>query len=306
MTGDRTVRLDDWVRASGLARIDAQALVRHVLGLDRAQQAARPEQPVGGEDLARLDRLATRLREGEPLAYVVGSREFYGLEFDVTPDVLIPRPETELLVDLAIERLDALPHDRAARALDLGTGSGAIAIALAVQRPALEVWAVDSSAAALAVAKTNALRLLDPARPGGPIRFVQSRWFDALDRPGSGCPRFDCIASNPPYVAAHDPHLQALRFEPALALVGADPNADGLGDIRHIVGQAARFLVPGGWLLLEHGHDQAAAVRAALQAAGYAAVRSHRDLAGIERVSVGRTPAAAEESPASGKARRGP
>lgn len=306
MAGERTVRLDDWVRASGLARIDAQALVRHVLGLGRAQQAAHPEQALGGDDLARLDRLATRLRAGEPLAYVVGSREFYGLEFGVTPDVLVPRPETELLVDLALERLDAPPHDRAARALDLGTGSGAIAIALAVQRPALEVWAIDSSAAALAVAKTNALRLLDPARPGGPIRFVQSEWFDVLAEPGPDCPRFDCIVSNPPYVAARDPHLPALRHEPALALVGAHPSADGLGDIRRIAAQAPRFLVSGGWLLLEHGHDQAEAVRATLQAEGYAAVRSQRDLAGIERVSIGRAPAAAEESPAPSKARRGP
>ncbi len=293
--GDHALRLDDWVRSSGLPRIEAQALIEHVLGLSRARQAARPELPIGGTDRDRLDRLATRLHAGEPLAYLLGSRGFHGLDFVVTPDVLVPRPETELLVDLALDRIDALPPGPPRRVLDLGTGSGAIAITLAARRPALEVWAVDSSPPALQVAKHNATRLLDAQRPGGPLRFVRSDWFDALAALQPACPRFDCIVSNPPYIAAHDPHLPALRFEPALALVGADPTADGLGDIRRIVDQATRFLVPDGWLLLEHGYDQGAAVRAILESAGYADVRSHRDLAGIERVGAGRCPGTADD-----------
>jgi len=283
-------RLSDWMQASGLARLDAQVLVGTVLGWSRAQQVAHPEQELRDADLARLNALAARLRAGEPLAYVLGEREFYGLTFRVTPDVLIPRPDTELLVDLALQTFDALPPLSGRRALDLGTGSGAIAVALAHARPVAQVWALDASAAALAVAQANAQRLLPAQRAGGAIRFVQSNWFSALREAEAAVPRFHCIVSNPPYIAQHDPHLPALRHEPTLALTGERPSADGLGDIRHIVTQAADFLHDDGWLLVEHGYDQADAVRALLAAQGFRAVFSARDLAGIERVSGGLCP----------------
>ena len=279
--------LAQWLDTCGLPRLHAQVLLHHVSGLNRAQQLAHPERALDAQTVARLDALAARLRAGEPLAYVTGEREFYGLSFQVTPAVLIPRPETELLVDLALQRLDALPSTATPRLLDLGTGSGAIAVAVAQARPQVQVWAADASAQALHVARGNAARLVDAARPGGPIHFAVSDWFAGLD---DATPRFDCIVSNPPYVAQHDPHLDALRHEPALALVGQQPNADGLGDIRRIVGAAPRFLQPHGWLLLEHGYDQAASVRNLLHAHGYGGIVSSRDLAGIERVTAGQCP----------------
>ncbi|MGE0072514.1 MAG: peptide chain release factor N(5)-glutamine methyltransferase [Thiomonas sp.] len=279
--------LAQWLDASGLPRLDAQVLLHSVLGLNRAQQLAHPQRRLDAQAVARLDALAARLRAGEPLAYVTGEREFYGLSFQVTPAVLIPRPETELLVDLALQRLDALPPSAVRRLLDLGTGSGAIAVAVAQARPQVQVWAVDASTQALRVARGNAARLVDAGRPGGPIRFVVSDWFGGLD---DAAPRFDCIVSNPPYVAQHDPHLDALRHEPALALVGRQPSADGLGDIGRIVSAAPRFLLPHGWLLLEHGYDQAAAVRRQMLALGYGGIVSTRDLAGIERVTAGQCP----------------
>ena len=283
-------RLADWTQASGLPRLDAQVLVSAVLGWSRAQQLAHPEYALRGTALERLDALAARLRAGEPLAYVLGEREFYGLMFRVTPDVLIPRPDTELLVELALQKLDALPPPSTPRVLDMGTGSGAIAVALAHARARTEVWALDASASALAVAQANAWRLLSPQRAAGAIRFVQSDWFSALRHDSNAAPRFDCIVSNPPYVAQHDPHLPALRHEPALALTGQRPSADGLDDIRHIIAQAADFLHDSGWLLLEHGFDQADAVRALLTVHGWRAVFSARDLAGIERISGGQCP----------------
>ncbi len=213
-----------------------------------------------------------RRAAGEPIAYLTGNCEFYGLEFRVTPAVLIPRPETELLVDLALERL---PVEGRARVLDLGTGSGCIAVSLGRQRPRMEVWAADAVPAALEVARDNALRL------GATVRFVRSDWL--ADLAGE---RFDLILSNPPYVAAGDPHLSRgdLRFEPASALVAGE---DGLNDIRRIVAAAPAHLAPGGWLLFEHGYDQAQRCRALLTAAGFGQVTSWRDLAGIERVSGG-------------------
>jgi release factor glutamine methyltransferase len=283
-------RLADWTQASGLIRLDAQVLVNAVLGWSRAQQLAHPEQELRDADLARLNLLAARLRAGEPLAYVLSEREFYGLTFQVTPDVLIPRPDTELLLELALQKLDVLPPSSNLRALDMGTGSGAIAVALAHARPLTQVWALDTSTAALAVAQANAQRLLPAQRAGGAIRFVQSNWFSALRDAGAAAPRFHCIVSNPPYIAQHDPHLPALLYEPMLALTGLQPSADGLSDIRHIVAQAAEFLFDDGWLLLEHGYDQADAVRALLSAQGFRAVFSARDLAGIERVSGGICP----------------
>ncbi|MGC9162415.1 MAG: peptide chain release factor N(5)-glutamine methyltransferase [Thiomonas sp.] len=282
------IRLDRWMAQCGLPRREAQIVLGAVLGWSRAQLLAHPEHLLSAAELQRLERLAVRLRAGEPLAYVLGEREFHGLMFRVTPDVLIPRPETELLVDLALQKLDAV--GLAACVLDLGTGSGAIAVALAHARPQMQVWAVDASAAALTVAQDNARRLLPAQRTGGPVRFVQSDWFAALRDPLAAAPRFDCIVSNPPYVAQHDPHLPALRHEPALALTGVRPSADGLDDLRRIIAQASDFLHPHGWLLLEHGYDQAQAVRDLLHAQGWREVFSARDLAGIERVSGGRCP----------------
>jgi release factor glutamine methyltransferase len=216
--------------------------------------------------------LAERRRQGAPIAYILGVREFYGLEFGVTPAVLIPRPETELLVELALERI---PEAAAARVLDLGTGSGAIAVALAHERRQARVTAVDVDYAALTVARANA------KRHGASVRFFCGDWFGAL--PGES---FDLIASNPPYVAAADPHLAMgdVRFEPQRALVGG---ADGLDCIRAIVARAGAHLRPGGWLLFEHGYDQAEACRALLLAQGYKEVQSWPDLAGIARVSGG-------------------
>lgn len=283
-------RLADWTLASGLARLDAQVLVSTVLGWSRAQQVAHPERELHAADLARLNALASRLRAGEPMAYVRGEQEFYGLMFQVTPDVLIPRPDTELLVELALQKLDALPQSPSPCLLDMGTGSGAIAVALAHAREQATVWALDASAAALALAQRNAQRLLPAQREGGAIHFLQSDWFSALRIAGSASPRFDCIVSNPPYIAQQDPHLPALRHEPALALTGQRPCSDGLDDIRHIVAHAAGYLHDDGWLLLEHGYDQAGAVRSLLTAQGWRDVFSARDLAGIKRVSGGLCP----------------
>jgi release factor glutamine methyltransferase len=213
-----------------------------------------------------------RRLHGEPIAYILGTREFFGLTFGVTPATLIPRSDTELLVELALERI-ARPK---ARVLDMGTGSGAIALAIAHQRPDAEVWACDASAAALVVARDNAHRL-----GIANAHFIESNWFSALREQ-----RFDVIVSNPPYIAADDRHLSLgdVRFEPITALASG---ADGLDDIRRIVGQAGVHLEKNGWLLLEHGYDQAALVRELLQAAGLTAVFSARDLSGIERCSGG-------------------
>jgi release factor glutamine methyltransferase len=267
----------DWLRGCALARIDALALLRELAGIEHAAVIARPERELDAATRRRLDAAATRLRAGEPLAYVVGWREFHGLRFQVGPDVLVPRPETELLVEFALAHADA-----GATLLDLGTGSGAVAVTLAHELGGAEVWAVDASAAALEVARANAAALL-PAGRG--VRFACGDWYAALP---ANAPRFDLIVSNPPYVAAGDPHLHALRFEPQLALVGAQAAADGLADLRRIVRDAPRHLRAGGWLALEHGHDQARAVRALLIAAGLREVHSLKDLAGIERVGVGR------------------
>ncbi len=218
---------------------------------------------------------------GEPIAYLVGQREFFGLPFRVTTDVLIPRPETELLVELALQRA---PHG--ARLLDMGTGSGAIAVVLAHARADLQVSALDVSAAALDIARQNAAQHL--ASSGGALRLLQSDWYDALP----AGEQFELIVANPPYIVAGDAHLGQgdLRFEPLGALTD---HADGLSALRTIVNGAAAHLVAGGWLLMEHGYDQAAAVRALLMAQGFSDVQSWQDLAGIERVSGGIRPAQA-------------
>ena len=262
-------------QALGLARIDAQLLLLYVLGRDpndRAWLLAHDTDPLQEERASRFKSLCQRRAANEPVAYLTGTKAFYGLQLQVDARVLDPRPDTETLVDWA---LDVLRDRPAPCVLDLGTGSGAVALALQHQRPDAEVHAVDASQGALAVAQANAQRL------GLTVRFHSGSWFEPLP---SGL-RFHVIVSNPPYVAADDPHLQALTHEPLCALASG---VDGLDDIRTIVAQAGARLVPGGWLLLEHGHDQGAAVRALLQQAGFSAPSSRTDLAGLERCSGGR------------------
>ena len=270
------------------ARIEVQCLLQRVLNVTRAYLPTHPERRLNTPEQTRFDELLQRRLRGEPIAYLLGEREFFGLLFKVTPDTLIPRPETELLVELALQRMPSPPAPpprgeggRQAgrgrfRVLDLGTGSGAIALTIAHERPEAEVVACDTSTAALDVARENAQRL-----GIANVDFVLSDWFQALTGK-----RFDMIVANPPYVAAGDPHLAHgdVRFEPASALASGN---DGLQDIRQIISQAKNHLEAGGWLLLEHGYNQAAQVRELLQQAGLAEVFSARDLAGIARVSGG-------------------
>ena len=253
--------------------LENRILLCHATGLSRVQLITQGDRPLSSDEAARLDALVARRLRGEPIAYIVGRREFFGLDFQVGPAVLIPRPDTELIVELALERLPR----QVPRLLDMGTGSGAIAVAVAHTRPDAAVTALDVSPDALAVAQANA------TANGARVRFLHSSWFDALDAGDI----FDVIASNPPYIAAGDDHLAQgdLRFEPVGALTD---HADGLSALRTIITGSPRHLVPGGWLLLEHGYDQAAAVRALLAKAGYTDVQSWQDLAGIERVSGGR------------------
>jgi release factor glutamine methyltransferase len=262
--------------ASALPRQEAQSLLELAAGLDRVAQVAHPERVLMAQQVALVQALFARRRTGEPLAYMLGEREFWGLAFKVNPAVLIPRPETELLVELALERL---PPHAAARVLDLGTGSGAVAIALAHERPGIELTAVDVSADALAVARANA------SRHGVHVEFALGDWFAALA--GRTGIRFDLILGNPPYIAAADPHLARgdLPHEPAQALV-AGP--EGLDALRNIVSQAGAHLAPGGWLLLEHGFDQESACQALFERAAFAQIRTWRDLAGLPRVTGGR------------------
>jgi release factor glutamine methyltransferase len=257
-----------------LDALENRILLCHATGLSRVQLITRAEQPLDAAQAAQLNELVRRRLAGEPIAYIVGKREFFGLDFAVSEAVLIPRPDTELIVELAIERLPAQ-----GRLLDMGTGSGAIAVAVAHSRPDATVTALDVSEAALAIARSNA------ASNGARVRFLQSDWFKAL----AAGERFELIASNPPYIAAGDAHLSQgdLRFEPTGALTD---HADGLSALRSIIDGSPAHLVPGGWLLMEHGYDQAAAVRALLNGAGYTEVQSWRDLAGIERVTGGRCP----------------
>ncbi|CAN0618194.1 protein-(glutamine-N(5)) methyltransferase [Burkholderia multivorans] len=270
------------LRASPLDPVDARVLLAFTLGWTRTQLITRGDEPLDAESAARFLALEARRAAGEPVAQLVGMREFFGRPFDVTPDVLIPRPETELLVEAALDTIDGVPHPAV---LDLGTGSGAIAVSIAAERPDARVWALDRSAAALAVAARNADKLLDAKRPGGSLHWLQSDWYAALD-PALA---FDAIVSNPPYIAQHDPHLSQgdLRFEPRGALTD---DADGLAAIRVIVAGAHAHLKPGGALWIEHGYDQSDAVRALLSAHGFIAVESLTDLAAIERTTGGRLP----------------
>lgn len=253
--------------------LENRILLCHATGLSRIQLITQAERALADTEAAALDGLVARRLHGEPIAYIVGKREFFGLDFAVSDAVLIPRPDTELIVELALERLP-----QGERLLDMGTGSGAIAVSIAHTRPDAHVTALDVSDAALDVARRNA------QHNGAAVRFLRSDWFSALDAAEHGAERFNVIASNPPYIAAGDEHLSQgdLRFEPVGALTD---HADGLSALRIIVDGAPAYLHAGGWLLLEHGYDQAAAVRALLAARGYADVQSWRDLAGIERVS---------------------
>jgi release factor glutamine methyltransferase len=255
---------------------EAQGLLAHAAGLSRAQIAARQGDRLDAQVRFMYENLIYRRCAGEPYAYLVGHREFRGLDFVVTPAVLIPRPETELLVDAVLAFLDP---EREAKILELGTGSGAIAVALARRLPSAGITAVDASPAALAIARENAVRL-----GASGMRFLESNWYAALRQE-----RFDVIVSNPPYVATGDPHLEQgdLRFEPRAALVGG---ADGLDPIRALVEGAPGHLDAGGGLFFEHGHDQGAACRHLLVEAGFEGVHTIPDLAGMERVTCGQMP----------------
>jgi len=267
------------LEAQGLPRLTAQLLALHVLqrpATDRGWLLAHDADSLSADVQAELDRLAQRHLNGEPLAYLTGHQAFYGLDLHVSSAVLVPRPDTETLVDWALEVLSSTTATPPRSVLDLGTGSGAIALALKAQRPDLTLLASDASPDALAVARANAERL------NLALTFAVGRWFDALP---PGTPAFDLIVSNPPYIAESDAHLSALSHEPRMALTSG---ADGLTDLSHIITRAPAHLRQGGWLLLEHGYDQAATVRGLLVAAGFEQVGSKRDLAGIERCSGGR------------------
>jgi release factor glutamine methyltransferase len=273
---------------------EARLLLRHVLNCSASAIAAHPEREMAESQSSWYAVLVARRAAGEPIAYLVGYREFYGRDFRVTPAVLIPRPETELLVEVALPKVPpsasnefgfadrgevdyrrpVVSRGSTPSVLDLGAGSGCVAITLALEL-AGTVTAVDVSTDALAVARENAARL------GAKVTFIESDWYSAVDG------RFDLIVGNPPYVAEGDAHLSEgdLRFEPMTALACG---ADGLSAIRCIVAEAPRHLVPGGWLFLEHGYDQAEAMQALLAEAGFGAIEQHRDLAGIVRVSGGR------------------
>ena len=254
-------------------RLDARLLLQYATGCSHTDLLARPETPVITPAYAQFAEWVNRRAAGEPLAYLVGEAEFRGRVFQVSPEVLIPRPETEVLIELALQKLQGLARPRV---LDLGTGSGIIAISLALECPAAMITAVDLSKEAISVARNNAGRL------GAPVDFRQSDWFASLAGES-----FDLIVSNPPYVATGDPHLalNGLPFEPQMALTDQVENGDGLDCIRQIVAGAAAHLSPGGWLLFEHGYDQGVASRNLLTAAAFKAALTHPDLAGIDRVS---------------------
>ena len=281
----------DLALAEARARIplqEARLLLQHVLAMPHAQLSAHPERVLDEAQTIAFQTLLTRRHVGEPIAYLIGEWEFYGLPFRVTPDVLIPRPETELLVDIAIEKIK--PGDSV---LDLGTGSGCVAVSIANQlafsKVAATVTAVDISPATLAVAQQNANNL------GVTVRWIQSDWFAALtvlrgadsENELVEVERFSLIVSNPPYISAGDPHLSQgdLRHEPSRALASGQ---DGLDAIRHIVKNAPCHLQLGGWLFFEHGYDQAAAAAALLAEAGFSQIEHRLDLAGISRVTGGR------------------
>ena len=258
-----------------VARLEARVLAAFIWEVAPSWLIAHDTDPLSPEHISRFCSALERRLEGEPIAYITGYREFYGREFHVTPDVLIPRPETELLVELALEYI---PTQQPMQILDLGTGSGAIAVTLAKLRPQALITAVDVSPDALAIARQNAARLGTDN-----IRFIASDWFQALD-PAS---QFDLIIANPPYIAANDPHLQQgdVRFEPLNAL---QSGADGLDAIRRIAQESRRFLTPNGHLMFEHGYNQQEACANILASFAYAHINCQRDLAKQPRVSSGK------------------
>ena len=261
----------------GMARVDAQMLLLHLMEQPvnaRAWLITHDTDILSTEQQQRWADLCTQRQQGTPVAYLTGHKEFYGLNLAVDARVLDPRPDTETLVDWALE---LMPEATATRVVDLGTGSGAIALALQSQRPAAQVFAVDASADALVVAQSNAQQLKLP------VQFAHGSWLEPL----MGQPAFDLVVSNPPYIRADDPHLAALTHEPLSALASG---ADGLEDIRAIIGQAPRVLKAGGWLLFEHGWDQATDVARLMQDAGFVQVQHRQDLAGIDRCTGGQWP----------------
>ncbi|MEK7304123.1 MAG: peptide chain release factor N(5)-glutamine methyltransferase [Pseudomonadota bacterium] len=276
-TIDQIIRqaAEQFAASSPSPRLDAEVLLMHVTGLARTALITRAQELLLPEKEERLHELLARRALGEPVAYLTGRREFWSLDLNVTPDVLIPRPETELLVEQA---LALIPEDSDWTVADLGTGSGAIALAIATERPHCRLIATDLSTAALAVARGNATRLGIAT-----VKFRHGEWL----KPLAGT-RLDVIVSNPPYVCANDPHLTLgdVRFEPESALVAG---ADGLDAIRCIAADAVSYLRPGGWLLFEHGYDQALAVRMLLETNGYDRVVSCRDIGGHERITAGRS-----------------
>ena len=264
------------VEQSGLVPVDARALLGHVLDRDRAWLIAHAAEALDRVHADAFFALAKRRRDGEPIAYLTGRREFWGLPLEVSPAVLIPRPETETVVEAALARLST---ERPLRVLDLGTGSGAIAIAVAHERPQAQVLGTDTSDQALAVARSNAQRLALRN-----VQFIRANWYD-----GVGTVAFDAILANPPYIAPDDPHLSQgdLRFEPRGALT---PGADALQALKTIVTGARDRLVQGGSLIVEHGYDQGELVRRLFEGCGFEDVQSMRDLAGIHRVVAGQAP----------------
>jgi release factor glutamine methyltransferase len=256
------------------AILDARLLLQHILNVNHAWLIAHGDDTLTPKQYTAYEELLQRRINGEPIAHILGSREFFGLPLKVTPDTLIPRPDTETLVEQA---LAIIPQQSSYQVLDLGTGTGAITLAIAKNRPLAHVTAVDFSESALAVARENAENLTIHN-----VNFLHSHWFSALNNK-----RFDVIVSNPPYIAENDPHLSQgdVRFEPKSALTSG---ADGLNDIRHIIEQAPQHLNPSGWLLLEHGYDQANAVAELLAQAHFKEIGNGLDLAGIQRVTFGK------------------
>lgn len=258
------------------AKIEAQLLLQSLLNVNRAWLIAHGNEMLPSDMQTKFDALLTRRLSGEPIAYILGNREFYGLSLNVTPDTLIPRPDTEILVETALAKI---PADKSAQVLDLGTGTGAIALAIGHQRPQVDITAADASPAALQVAINNGQQLALHN-----VKFVHSNWFSALEHK-----RFDVIVSNPPYIEQNDTHLTQgdLRFEPMSALASG---IDGLDDIRQIVADSLAHLKPQGWLMLEHGYNQADAVAELMANAGLVDIATFKDFGGNDRVTIGKNP----------------
>jgi len=267
-----------WATSAGIDRLDGQLLLLHAVGRpnhDRSWLVTHDDQRLQAPEVGAFEALVARRLAGEPLAYIIGVKEFFGLSFGVSNAVLIPRPDTETVVQWALQTINALETDASTpHILDLGTGSGAIALAIKSQAPQCLVTAIDASATALAQAARNGQQL------GLDVTWRQSDWFASVDHL-----LFDVIVSNPPYIAANDPHLRDLRHEPLSALASG---ADGLDDLRHIIAHSGPYLREGGWLLLEHGYDQAKPVAELLKAAGFKAIGHQTDLGGVTRCTGGR------------------